>query len=43
MCRTRDVARRMAAQGVLEITQKGKVVDPNNFKGPIRLRLKLTA
>ena len=37
---TREVARRAAAMDLLEITQKGKVVDPTSFKGPIRLRRK---
>tara|TARA_B100001758_G_scaffold239835_1_gene244616 strand:- start:24 stop:356 length:333 start_codon:yes stop_codon:yes gene_type:complete len=37
---TREVARRAAAMDLLEITQKGKVVDPLSFKGPIRLRRK---
>lgn len=37
---TREVARRAAAMDLLEITQKGKVVDPSSFKGPIRLRRK---
>ena len=36
---TREAAKDLVRQGVLEITQKGKVVDPNNLKGPIRLRL----
>jgi Protein of unknown function (DUF3253) len=38
---TRSVAKRLAAEGKLEITQKGSVVDFRNFKGPIRLRLKI--
>jgi len=37
---TRSVAKQLAADGTLEITQKGQAVDPENFKGPIRLRLK---
>ena len=37
---TREVARRAAAMDLLEITQKGKVVNPASFKGPIRLRRK---
>jgi hypothetical protein len=37
---TRSVAKELAAKGTLEITQKGQPVDPENFKGPIRLRLK---
>jgi hypothetical protein len=36
----RRAARRMAHAGELEITQKGRVVDPSGFKGPIRLRLR---
>jgi len=35
---TRKVARKLVGDGKIEITQKGSVVDPNNFKGPIRLR-----
>lgn len=37
---TRSAARRLAAEGVVEITQRGVAVDPLAFKGPIRLRLK---
>ena len=29
----------LARQGRIEITRKGKPVDPNNFKGVVRLRL----
>lgn len=36
----RQAARLLAHQGVLEITQSGKPVDPDSFRGPIRLRLK---
>eukprot|EP00775_Hariotina_reticulata_P001946 gene1946-2275_t len=36
---TRDVARKLAEAGIIEITQKGAVVSPQSFKGPIRLRL----
>jgi len=36
---SRRAARRLVAQGVVEITQKGKVVDPSTAKGPIRIRL----
>jgi len=36
----RQAARRLVHQDKIEITQKGQVVDPSNFKGPIRLRLK---
>lgn len=38
MQRTRDAARRLAAQGALEFTQGGKPVDPSTAKGPVRLR-----
>lgn len=34
----REVARVMSAEGRLEITQRGRVVDDLNFSGPIRLR-----
>ena len=36
----RRSARLLAAEGLIEITQKGKLVDPQDFRGPIRLRLK---
>ena len=36
---SRRAARRLVAQGMVEITQKGKVVDPSTAKGPIRIRL----
>ncbi len=36
----RRSARLLAAEDLIEITQKGKAVDPLNFRGPIRLRLK---
>jgi len=35
----RDVAAAMAAEGRLEVTQGGEVVDPRAARGPIRLRL----
>jgi len=35
----RAAARRLVAQGVVEITQGGRVVDPSTAKGPIRVRL----
>ncbi len=35
----RRAARRLAHQGTIEITQRGRVVDPCEFRGPIRLRL----
>ncbi len=34
----RAAARRLVAAGELEITQRGRVVDPSTAKGPIRLR-----
>ena len=40
MERVREAARRLVAQGKIEIVQKGHVVDPSDFRGPIRLRLK---
>jgi Protein of unknown function (DUF3253)/Uncharacterized protein conserved in bacteria (DUF2256) len=33
----RDAARRLQAQGLVVITQKGKAVDPSTAKGPIRI------
>ncbi len=37
---TRATARRLAAAGVVEITQRGSVVDPNDdWRGPIRIRI----
>lgn len=36
----REVARHLVQRGLLQITQNGKVVDPDAFRGPIRLRLK---
>ena len=36
----RRSARQLVHSGLIEITQGGKVVDPSDFKGPIRLRLK---
>lgn len=35
----RQAAGRLAARGVLEVTQRGRVVDPETVRGPIRLRL----
>ena len=34
----REAARRLVATGRIEITQKGRVVDPSRTRGPIRLR-----
>ena len=36
---TRTIAIKLALQGRLVITRKGKPVDPNDFKGVYRLRL----
>ncbi len=36
----RRAARRLVARGEIDITQKGRVVDPDAFRGPIRLRLR---
>jgi len=36
----RQAARRLVHAGKIEILQKGKVVDPSEFRGPIRLRAK---
>ncbi|TCK22620.1 DUF2256 and DUF3253 domain-containing protein [Pseudonocardia endophytica] len=37
----RRAARRLVDAGTVEITQKGKVVDPSTAKGPIRIRYAL--
>ena len=38
----RDVARTLAAEGQLEVTQRGVAIDPTGtWKGPVRLRLRL--
>lgn len=42
MERTREAARRLVAAGKLEITQRGRPVDPSTARGPIRLRLRDT-
>lgn len=39
----RQAARRLVHAGKIEILQKGNVVDPSEFRGPIRLRLCLRA
>ena len=36
----REAAQEMAGNGIIDITQKGQPVDPQHFKGPIRLRKK---
>ena len=38
-----EAARALAVEGLLEIMQKGHVVHPLTFKGPIRLRLAATS
>lgn len=35
----RAAARRLVAAGTVTITQGGEPVDPNDFRGPIRIRL----
>ena len=35
----RRAARRLAARGQLVITQKNRIIDPHDFRGPVRLRL----
>ena len=40
MERVRSAARILVHEGKIEITQKGRAVDPDSFRGPIRLRLK---
>lgn len=37
---TREAARRLVERGVVEITQRGRVVDPMKARGPIRIRLR---
>lgn len=34
----RAAARRLVVEGMVEITQGGRVVDPSTAKGPIRIR-----
>lgn len=38
MEQSRQAARRLVANGEIEITQHGQVVDPSSARGPIRLR-----
>ena len=40
MDEVRAVARRLVKRGVIDIVQHGLVVDHDDFRGPIRLRLK---
>ena len=42
MPRVRKIAAQMQRQGILEICQRGEVVDPDSIRGPIRFRLKST-
>ena len=35
----RQAARRLAHAGHVEITQGGRIVDPSDFRGPIRIRV----
>jgi len=42
MERTRQAARRLYADGEIEILQNGEVIDPSTFKGPIRLRKRIS-
>ena len=39
MSATREVAKSMASAGLIEVTQKGSVVNLDVVRGPIRLRL----
>lgn len=34
----RRAARRLVAAGEVELTQRGRVVDPSDFRGPVRIR-----
>jgi hypothetical protein len=34
----RMAARRLVARGLVEVTQRGRVVDPSRATGPIRIR-----
>lgn len=36
----RRAARRLVAEGRVEITQRGRAVDPDTARGPVRLRLR---
>lgn len=37
---TRNAAKQLVSEGKLEILKKGSVIDPEEIRGPIRLRLK---
>jgi hypothetical protein len=36
----RATVRRLVARGIVEVTRKGRVVDPERVRGPIRVRLR---
>jgi hypothetical protein len=38
MERARSAARRLVDRGLVEITQRGRVVDPSEARGPLRVR-----
>lgn len=38
MERARSAARRLVDRGLVEITQRGRVVDPSRARGPLRVR-----
>ncbi len=40
MEQVREAARRLVHQNKIVITQKNQIIDPSDFKGPIRLNLK---
>ena len=40
MDQARAAARRLVAQGEIVVTQRGKIVDPSQVKGPIRLKFR---
>jgi len=40
MAQVREVAFRLVEAGLIDVTQRGRVVDTHRAKGPIRLRLK---
>ena len=40
MEKVRESDKLLVLENKIEITQSGKVIDPNSIKGPIRLRLK---
>ena len=40
MKKVRFAAKRLHDKGLIDFYQKGQKIDPDNFKGPIRLKLK---